>query len=229
MKKITLLFLLIVTIFLFCLPSLMASPPPSTVHNAPDKKNQDAFPLPDLGIEILTLAPIAIGHYLHFSFVVTDPLRALPLLNKKTSLYAVHDKSERKLVVPVTRIGAWRQTVREAEAGRHYFALLNTPSGVVNEGDMISIYLDEKRIAHLPSGFRKSRSLSHTIVPTQIAKVSQAKARQYKIHHTALVTRYQECVNGCEKEPPCVLRCKDNYATQSKALLSEMTDEKSDE
>lgn len=229
MKKTVLHFLLIVTTCLICIPSLMASPPPSTAHEEPEKKANRTVSLPDLGVEILTLSPIATGHYLHFSFIVTDPLRALPLLNKKTSLYAVHDKSDRKLVVPVTRIGPWRQTVREAESGRHYFALLNTPAGVVKKGDMISIYLDKKRIAHLPVGFRKSLHPSHSISPTQIAKFSGAKSQLYQTRHTDLVNAYHRCVNHCEKDPLCILPCKESYAVQSKALLSDMIEEDANE
>lgn len=215
MKKTTPIFLLIALTCLLQWPAILAALG-SKPRNAP--QTPKAFARPELGVEILSMEPIAAGHYLHFSFAVTDPFKAIKLLDKNTPLYAVHDTTDRKLVVPVTRIGPWRQTVRAAEAGRHYFALFNSPPGVVNPGDMVSIYLGEERIARLPAGYRSPpKSPSNPA----LSDAAMARLATYQNRHAALVAQYQACAKTCGQKPGCLSACKQRYQAKSDALLTE--------
>lgn len=107
------------------------------------------------GIKIIGIRQTAAGYGLDFRYLVLDPEKATPLLQRKYTRnpYLIVEKSGAKLGVPWSeKTGSLRQSVRTAnqiKANKRYFVLFANPSRHVDPGDDVTVVIGEFRAEHI--------------------------------------------------------------------------------
>jgi hypothetical protein len=101
------------------------------------------------GIEIASLRLTAAGHMVDFRYRVIDPIKALPLFDRKRKPILIDQVSGMKLNVPVApKVGSLRQKTMKPEVGRIYFILFGNP-GIVQEGSKVTLVIGDVKIENL--------------------------------------------------------------------------------
>jgi hypothetical protein len=107
---------------------------------------QDLTPLErEWGIKVLGIRVTANGYALDFRYLVLDPEKAAPLVQRKFSPVptVLVERSGAKLGVPFTdKAGSLRSsvtTVEQVRRGRAYMALFANPGKHVRAGDRVSV------------------------------------------------------------------------------------------
>jgi hypothetical protein len=104
----------------------------------------------ECGIEVVGLGLSAGGYMLDFRYRVTDPVKAAPLLDGRSPARLTDQATGAVLAVPTSpKVGALRQTTREAEAGRVYFMLFANPGAAVKAGARMTIDIADFSAADL--------------------------------------------------------------------------------
>ena len=98
------------------------------------------------GIEVQGISLSAAGHMLDFRYKVVDPGKAVPILKRGTKSYLIDQSSGAKIKVPITKLGALRQTTLKPEAGRIYFTIFANLGGLVKQGDKLTVVIGDMRI-----------------------------------------------------------------------------------
>ena len=97
----------------------------ATAPKAPTAKGSDAPALSRVedqsGVEVVSLRPTGAGGMLDFRYRVVDPVKAAPLLLRKTQAYLVEPKTGVIMTVPQTSWGTMRQDTHEAGEGPRLF------------------------------------------------------------------------------------------------------------
>ncbi|HEX2769171.1 MAG TPA: hypothetical protein VHN12_07775 [Geobacteraceae bacterium] len=104
----------------------------------------------ELGIEVVALRLISVGHILDFRYKVIDPEKAKPLLDKKIKPYLLDQASGARMMVPAPpKIGALRQTPRVSKAGQVYFSLFANPGKFIKSGNKVTVVYGDYKIENL--------------------------------------------------------------------------------
>ena len=121
---------------------------PEAVKPAP---NVEEIPTAEqrLGIEIVSLRLTMRGTLLDFRYRVKDPEKASPLFDRQIKPYLVDQASGAKLEVPVSKLGALRQTSRNPLVDRTYFMLFGNGNGLVQAGSKVTVVIGDYRIENL--------------------------------------------------------------------------------
>ena len=116
-------------------------------HNKPAPVTSDV----QLGIEIVGVRYLAAGYMLDFRYRVKDPEKSLPMFDRSTIPYLLHEKSGAKFMVPSpAKLGPFRATTKKAEIGKRYYMVFANPGRYVKQGDLVTVVLGEHRFEHLP-------------------------------------------------------------------------------
>ena len=101
------------------------------------------------GIQVLSIRLTANGYLVDFRYRVTDPKKALPLLDRKAKPYLIDQASGQRLIVPSPpKIGPLR-TANPPEAGRNYFILFSNRGGRIRPGSKVTVVVDKFRAENL--------------------------------------------------------------------------------
>ncbi|MFI4912157.1 MAG: hypothetical protein ACIAQZ_10875 [Sedimentisphaeraceae bacterium JB056] len=104
--------------------------------------------LPGIKAESLRLS--AEGYMLDFRYRVTDAEKAEQLITDKTKPYMIHERTGAKLIVPAPpKVGSLSQTSNPPKEGKVYFILFANPGRIVEDGDKVSIVLDDNEIKNI--------------------------------------------------------------------------------
>ena len=123
----------------------------ATAPKAPAAKAQDA-PVPRSvedrsGVEVVSLRPTGAGGMLDFRYRVVDPVKAAPLLLRKTPAYLIDPRTGVVMTVPQTSWGTMRQDTLKPEKGRVYFMLFHNAG--VSAGDKVTVVIGKYRFENL--------------------------------------------------------------------------------
>ena len=130
-------------------PKPPASPTASTATQVRNSRYQpDRFPKRaklyygvGWGIDELTVKRAESGELIRFNYRVLDPVRAQPLIDKKSDPYLVDERARVKLVVPsLEKVGQLRQTTTP-EAGKVYWMAFSNKGGLVKRGDRVNVVI----------------------------------------------------------------------------------------
>jgi hypothetical protein len=104
-----------------------------------------------LGIRSQGLRRSAAGYILDFRYRVTDPLKAVALLDSKVRPYLLDEASGAQLGVPDTaKLGQLRTTGRsKVKTDQNYFILFANPGRYVQPGSRMTLVMGEQRIENL--------------------------------------------------------------------------------
>ena len=101
------------------------------------------------GIEVASIRLTAAERMVDFRYRVTDPMKALPLFDRKSRPTLIDQASGTKLNVPVApKVGSLRQKTMKPEVGRIYFILFGNPD-VVKDGSKVTLVIGDVRIENL--------------------------------------------------------------------------------
>ncbi len=102
------------------------------------------------GIEPLGVRLSAAGYMLDFRYRVTDPQKAMPIMESRTSPWLIHQRTGARLRVPSPpKVGPLRQRSRQPDPGRVYFTLFANPGRLVKPNDKVTIAIADCRIENL--------------------------------------------------------------------------------
>jgi hypothetical protein len=104
------------------------------------------------GVQVIGISRTAGGYMLDFRFHVVDAEKALPLFDHRIKPYAVADKADVKLPVPVgAKVGALRPTNRgrNITSNKTYYMVFANPDSFVKPGDEVSVVIGDFRAEHL--------------------------------------------------------------------------------
>jgi hypothetical protein len=101
------------------------------------------------GVEAVSIRRTAAGRMLDFRFRVVDPMKASPVLSRRTPAYLVHEATGAKMEILESRMGRMRQNTIKPEKGRTYFMLFNTAGREVSPGDRVTLVIGEHRFENL--------------------------------------------------------------------------------
>lgn len=123
----------------------------ATAPKAPAAKALDA-PVPRSvedrsGVEVVSLRQTGAGGMLDFRYRVVDPVKAAPLLLRKTRAYLVEPKTGVTMTIPQTSWGTMRQDTQKPEKGRVYFMLFHNAG--VSPGDKVTVIIGKYRFENL--------------------------------------------------------------------------------
>jgi len=99
------------------------------------------------GVEVVSLRQTGAGGMIDFRYRVVDPVKAAPLLLRKTPAYLVEPKTGVIMTVPQTSWGTMRQDTLKPEKGRVYFMLFHNAG--VAAGDKVTVVIGEHRFENL--------------------------------------------------------------------------------
>lgn len=99
------------------------------------------------GIEVVSLRRTGEGAMLDFRYRVVDPVKAAPLLHRKTPAHLVDPVTGVKMAIPETNWGRMRQDTLKPEWGRVYFMLFHNAG--VAAGDRVTVVIGEHRFENL--------------------------------------------------------------------------------
>lgn len=100
------------------------------------------------GIQVEMIALTAAGQMVDFRYRVTDEKKALPVFDRNTKAYLIHQDTNQTLAVPVTaKVGPLR-TIGTPEHGRVYWMFFGNP-GVVKSGDRVNVVIGDVKINDL--------------------------------------------------------------------------------
>ncbi len=102
------------------------------------------------GLEIQSVRLTAGDYLLDFRYRVLDPAKASRAVNPKASPYLIDEASGERFIVPAPpKIGPLRNTGRQLEAQRSYFALFANPGRRIKRGDRVTVAMGDFRARHL--------------------------------------------------------------------------------
>jgi hypothetical protein len=99
------------------------------------------------GVEVVSLRQTGAGGMLDFRYRVVDPVKAAPLLLRKTPAYLVDPKTGVVMTVPETNWGRMRQDTLKPEKGRVYFMLFHNAG--MAAGDKVTVIIGKNRFENL--------------------------------------------------------------------------------
>jgi hypothetical protein len=104
-----------------------------------------------LGIRTQGLRRSAAGYILDFRYRITDPAKAVALLDSKVRPYLLDEASGAQLGVPDTsKLGQLRTTGRsKVKTDQNYFILFANPGRFVQPGSRMTLVMGDKRIEDL--------------------------------------------------------------------------------
>ncbi|MGB7971539.1 MAG: hypothetical protein WCF31_06170 [Candidatus Deferrimicrobiaceae bacterium] len=123
----------------------------ATAPKAPADKALDA-PVPRSvedrsGVEVVSLRPTGAGGMLDFRYRVVDPVKATPLLLRKTPAYLIDPGTGVIMTIPETSWGKMRQDTLKPEKGRVYFMLFHNAG--LSAGDKVTVVIGKYRFENL--------------------------------------------------------------------------------
>jgi hypothetical protein len=93
------------------------------------------------GIDKLLVRETASGNLIRFSYRVTDPVLARPLVNKQATPYLYGERSNAVLQVPIMdKVGELRQTGPQ-EVGQKYWMVFSNKGNLVKSGDRVDVFI----------------------------------------------------------------------------------------
>jgi hypothetical protein len=104
------------------------------------------------GVAIQGVRLSANGHILDFRYRILDPDKALPLVQRTTRTYLLHQPSGAVLTVPeAPTIGPLRQTEKfgKPQADRTYVTLFANPGKLVHDGDPVTVVIGDFKVPDL--------------------------------------------------------------------------------
>lgn len=104
------------------------------------------------GVTIQPIRLSANGYIVDFRYRVLDPDKALPLVDRTTKAYLLHQASGKVLGVPeAPTIGPLRQTTKfgKPQEGGVYFVLFANAGKLVKEGDRVTAVIGDFRAPDL--------------------------------------------------------------------------------
>ena len=120
----------------------------ATAPTAPMGKGSEAPALSRVeeqsGVEVVSLRQTGAGAMLDFRYRVVDPVKAAPLLLRKTPAYLVDPKTGVVMTIPETNWGKMRQ---KPEKGRVYFMLFHNAG--LGPGDKVTVIIGKNRFENL--------------------------------------------------------------------------------
>jgi len=123
----------------------------ATAPKAPTAKGSDVPALSRVedqsGVEVVSLRPTGAGGMIDFRYRVVDPVKAAPLLLRKTKAYLVEPKTGVIMTVPQTSWGTMRQDTQKPEKGRVYFMLFHNAG--VSPGNKVTVIIGKYRFENL--------------------------------------------------------------------------------
>ena len=102
------------------------------------------------GIEVVAMRQSAGGHMLDFRYRVLDPIKATPLMDRRVTPYLLDPATGARLRIPSPpKVGALRQTPREAVSGNVYFMIFANPGRMVRKGAAVDVVIGDCRAAEI--------------------------------------------------------------------------------
>jgi hypothetical protein len=100
------------------------------------------------GIQVEMIALTAAGRMVDFRYRVIDEKKAVPVFDRNTKAYLIHQSTNQTLAVPTTaKVGPLR-TTGTPEEGRVYWMFFGNP-GVVKSGDRVNVVIGDVKISDL--------------------------------------------------------------------------------
>ena len=101
------------------------------------------------GIELVAMRSTAEGHMVDFRYKVTDVEKAVPLFQRQTKPYLIHQESGKALGVPNTaKVGALRNS-NMPQVGRTYWMFFGNHNRIVKKGDLVTVAIGDFRATDL--------------------------------------------------------------------------------
>ena len=101
------------------------------------------------GIDNLLVRQTASGNLIRFSYRVTNPEQAKPLVNKQATPYLYGQRSHAVLQIPVMdKVGQLRQTGAQ-EAGQGYWMVFSNKGNLIKSGDRVDVVIGSFRAVGL--------------------------------------------------------------------------------
>jgi hypothetical protein len=100
------------------------------------------------GIKVLSVRLTAASHMLDFTYRITDSEKASSLVRKQVKPYLIDQATGTRLSVPMTKLGAMRQTAVLPEADRNYRILFGNP-GLVKAGSKVTVVIGDMKVENL--------------------------------------------------------------------------------
>lgn len=104
-----------------------------------------------LGIRMQSLRRSAAGYILDFRYRITDPAKAVAMLDSKVRPYLLDEATGAQLGVPDTdKLGQLRTTGRsKVKTDQNYFILFANPGRFIQAGSKMTLVMGDKRIGSL--------------------------------------------------------------------------------
>lgn len=103
-----------------------------------------------LGIKILGVRSSSAGYMLDLRFRIIDSQKAALMMNAKTRLFLVDQRTGSLLGIPDTaKLGVLRQFTRTAKTDHTYFVLFANPGQLVKSGGRVNLLVDKLSINNL--------------------------------------------------------------------------------
>lgn len=100
------------------------------------------------GIQVEMIALTAASQMVDFRYRVLDQNKAVPVFDRNTKAYLIHQATNQTLAVPATaKVGPLR-TTGTPEEGRVYWMFFGNP-GVVKAGDRVNVVIGDVKINDL--------------------------------------------------------------------------------
>jgi hypothetical protein len=101
------------------------------------------------GIELVAMRSTAAGHMVDFRYKVTDAEKAVPLFQRQTKPYLIHQESGKVLGVPNTaKVGSLRNS-NMPQVGRTYWMFFGNHHRLVQKGDLVTVAIGDFRAKDL--------------------------------------------------------------------------------
>jgi hypothetical protein len=95
------------------------------------------------GVRPLVLRLTGADHFLDFRYLVVDPVKAMPLMDRKKKVVLKEQDTGKTFHVTVNKIGAMRATTMNPKAGKHYHIMFTNAGMTLRKGEKVTIMIDE--------------------------------------------------------------------------------------